>query len=158
MRVVEHAVILNEEDIVTFLLDKVLEIPNGYLVYQEKRSWPGIEKEVSPFGVESYHVIVPVDIGKNFKSVFLLPVGDRREGEVRKVVEGKVLLLDGKDMCTFLECKGYEAECGIEFIFQGKGITVKREIKRFGKRGYHVMVPKEIGKDFKKVIIVPAEQ
>lgn len=155
MRVVENAVILNEEDIVTFLLDKVLEVPNGYLVYQENRFWPVIEKEVSPFGIEGYHVIIPVEIGKNFKNVFLLPVGDRREGEVRKVIEGKVFLLDGKDMCTFLECKGYEAECGIEFIFQGKGLIAKREIKRFGKRGYHVMVPKEIGERFGRIFLVP---
>ena len=160
MRVIENAVILTEEDIITLLSDMVLDTPGAVVVYQEKRVWPVVEKEISPFGSENHHVIIPVDIGKNFKTVFLLPVSDKRENkEYQKVIEGKVLLFDGADICTLLDSKNYEfPEHKIHFIFQEDQRPVKKKkIKRFGKRGYHVLVPKEIGTSFSNVFLVPGE-
>ncbi|MBU7045480.1 MAG: hypothetical protein HXS54_03510 [Theionarchaea archaeon] len=160
MRVIENAVVINEEDMVTLLQDMVLVTPNCTLVYQEKREWPVVKKEISPFGNESYHVIIPVEIGKNFISVYVLPVKEKRENPHKKVIEGRILILDGKDVCTFLELRGYEIpEYEMHFIFQeeGKPLVEKRKIKRFGERGYHVLVPKEIGKNFLSVFLIPCD-
>lgn len=160
MRVIENAVSINEEDMVTLLQDMVFVTPTSTLVYQEKREWPVVRKEISPFGNESYHVIVPVEIGKNFVSVFLLPVKEKRRSVHEKVIEGRILILDGKDVCTLLELKSYEIrECNMHFIFQeeGKTLVEKRKIKKFGERGYHVLVPKEIGKNYGSVFLIPSD-
>jgi hypothetical protein len=56
--------------------------------------------------------------------------------------------------------KGYEIpEYEMHFIFQDEGRTPveKRKIKRFGERGYHVLVPKEIGKNFLSVFLIPCD-
>jgi hypothetical protein len=163
MKVVEKGVIiLNEDDICHFLQDLVFEVVDAgvTLVYQEREGWPAVKKEVSPFGVEGYHAIVPVEIGNVFESVYLFPVKEGRKDR-RKVIDGRVLLVDGRDLYDLFTSKQYElSDCGITFVFQKRGTppTEVKQIKRFGKKGYHVIVPVEIGRDFERVHLVPGEK
>lgn len=162
MKVVENGVVtLYEEDILSLLHNKIHEIPEVEitLVYQETHERPIVKKEVKPYAKGSHHAMVPAEIGKKFSSVILLPAEEKvKHRKKREVIQGKIVILNEEDIYNLLEKRDLQIkDSNIHLIFQEKDERPvrKKEIKKFGERGYHVVVPAEIGKNFSHVILVP---
>ena len=139
-----------EEDIVSLLHSKIHEISEVeiILLYQETHERPIVQKEVKPYGKGSHHAIVPAEIGKKFSSVILLSAEGKGQSERKDVIQGKIVILNEDDIYTLLEEKDLQIkDSDIHLIFQeeDENPVRKKEIRKFGERGYHVVVPAEIG-------------
>lgn len=77
-------IIIREEDLRVLLeFGKEELMDQGVdVVLQRSNELPIIEKEIGEFGTGSFHAIVPVEIGRYFKTVFLVPGKRKDEKEV----------------------------------------------------------------------------
>lgn len=77
----KQKVILEEEDLFILLRFGKIELADQGVdvVLQRSNQRPVIEKEIGEFGTGSFHTIVPVEIGREFTSVFLVPAARRNE-------------------------------------------------------------------------------
>ena len=162
MKVAENrTVILNEDDIIVLLRDKVIEIPGeeATILFQQSSAWRVEKKKIRPFGAGSNHALISLNLGKIFKSAFLVPAKEVDTESGKKVFRGQTVILNGEDLFVLLQFRDYEVvDAGIHIIFQEEGVTpiVKKKIAKYGARSFHVLVPIEIVNISRKVYIIPA--